>query len=51
MSRSEEIKILRQEAELLRAAAVEKGILSQRLADTAWTRIARVLNIADTTCK
>ena len=51
MSSSIEIKLLKQEAELLRAMAMEKGILGQRLEQGAWDRISRVMNLPKTTCR
>jgi hypothetical protein len=51
MAMQAEITRLRQEAELLRAVTVEKGILHQRIEEAAWERIARVMNVPDTTCK
>lgn len=43
--------MLRQEAELLRAIAVEKGVIHHRLSEGAWERVSRALNIPISTCK
>lgn len=51
MSRSAEIRKLKQEAELLRAVAVEKGIVGSSLDQAAWERVARVMNLNATTVK
>jgi hypothetical protein len=51
MSRSAEITRLRQEAELLRAVAVEKGVLGHRLDEADWSRVARAVTLPNTTCK
>jgi hypothetical protein len=51
MSRSAEIKQLKQEAQLLRAVAVEKGIVGSSLDQAAWDRISRVTNLNVTTVK
>jgi hypothetical protein len=51
MSRSSETRKPKQEAELLRAIAVEKGVISRRLDQAAWARISRVMNLPITTCR
>lgn len=46
-----EIARLRQEAELLRAVTVEKGVLGRTLNEAAWGRVSRALNLPVTTVK